>query len=151
MTSITINGLDELTAKLKKLEDLKAIAPALRAGALHVKGKIATYPPSSEANSPGQKRWYERGYGSKWTRADGSVGGKKTSEFLGRKWTIGERNAGLTQIVGKNTSYGIYVQGEKQAAFHGRRGWKTTDQIADSETKPVIDLISRELDKLLGD
>jgi len=151
MTSIKINGLDELTAKLKKLEDLQAIAPALRAGALHVKGKIATYPPSSEANTPNQRRWYERGYGSKWMRADGSIGGKKTSENLGRKWTIGERNAGLTQVVGNNVSYGPFVQdAESQAAFHKARGWKTVQDVVASETDKVIAMISQELDKILS-
>jgi len=150
MTSVKINGLEEITAKLKKLEDMKAIVPALRAGALHVKGKIATYPPSSEANTPNQRRWYERGYGSKWMRADGSIGGRKTSEMLGRKWTIGERNAGLTQVVGNNASYGPFVQdAESQAAFHGRRGWKTVQDVAASEADTVIEFIKKEVDKVL--
>ena len=61
--TITIKGLDKLTKKIKNIEGLKPVIAALRAGATHIKGKIAKYPPATSANSPSQRRWYERGYG----------------------------------------------------------------------------------------
>jgi len=33
-------------------------------------------------------------------------GGRQTSEVLGSRWTNRERNRGLTQVIGNNTSYG---------------------------------------------
>ena len=61
--SITIKGLDKLTRKLKSFEDMKKVIPALEAGANHIEGVVKEYPDSTEANTPGQARWYERGYG----------------------------------------------------------------------------------------
>lgn len=150
MAGIQINGVSELIQKLERLERLSFLYPAIAAATLHVKGKIAKYPPSSEANTPNQRRWYQRGYGSKWMRRDGSVGGSKTSETLGRKWTTETANGGLTGVVGNNVSYGPYVQdAEKQAAFHAARGWKTTDQVADEEQKRVGQFILQAIEKAL--
>jgi len=149
--TIVIKGLDQLTKKIKNIEGLKPVIAALRAGALHVKGKIAPYPPPSIANSPSQKRWYERGYGPRWHRVDGSLGGRKTSETLRKKWAIGERDGGLTQIVGNNVSYGPFVQGDRQAAFHRERGWKTTDQVAEEEAETVNKFVQEHIEKALSD
>jgi len=149
--TITIKGLDKLTKKIKNIEGLKPVIAALRAGATHIKGKIAKYPPATSANSPSQRRWYERGYGPRWRRIDGSLGGRKTSETLGRKWTIGERDGGLTWIVGNNVTYGPFVQGDKQAAFHRERGWKTTDQVAEEEADTVNKFVQEHIEKALSD
>ena len=151
-TAIKIHGLKELQHKIDKLEDLTPVKAGLRAAALHVKGKIAVYPPESEANMPrtiaGTNRvlsWYERGYGTRYIGG----GGRKTSETLGRKWTIKALNGGLTQIVGNNVSYSVFVQGERQAAFHKRRGWKTTDEIAAQESAAVTKFLKSHVDKAL--
>ena len=150
--TITIKGLDKLTKKIKNIEGLKPVIAALRAGATHIKGKIAKYSPSSIANSPSERRWYERGYGPRWRRVNGSLGGRKTSETLGRKWTIGERDGGLTQIVGNNVTYGPFVQDKKlQAAFHRERGWKTTDQVAEEEADTVNKFVQEHIEKALSD
>src|SRR4030042_2565195 len=90
VTSYTIKGLDKLLKKLDDLEGLKAAVRGMEAAALHVKGKIAEYPPASEANAPKTSgSWYERGYGTRWPG-----GGKRTSETLGRKWTTASRDGG---------------------------------------------------------
>lgn len=144
--AIEIEGLDKALRKIKSLEDMSAVSSALQAAAVHVKGKIAQYPPASEANLPKERgTWYERGYGTRWPG-----GGRRTSETLGRKWTIGSRNRGLTWIVGNNVSYGPYVQDEdKQAAFHKRRGWKTTQTVAKEEAETVNKFVKKEIDRIL--
>jgi hypothetical protein len=146
---IYIEGIDRILAKLPGFRP--AVVAALKAGAVHVKGKIAKYPPASDANMPGPypKRWYQRGYGQKWALKGGAVHGRKTSETMGRRWTQGERDEGLTQIVGNNASYGPYVQGEKQAGFHRQRGWKTTQDVAESEGPKVTRMVSDAIDKVL--
>ena len=148
--NIEIQGLEEVVKKIEKLGRLDYLQAAIKASAAHVKGKVAQYPPSTAANAPGSKRWYERGYGSKWTRADGSIGGRKTSEMLGRKWTTETRNRGLTAVVGNNVSYGPYVQGEKQAAFHKARGWKTAEDVAKEETDEVVRFITGAINKIMA-
>jgi len=149
---ITIEGLPELLRRIDSVADMKRVSHAMRGAALHIKGKIAWYPPESEANMPrtiaGTNRtlsWYQRGYGTRYIGG----GGRKTSETLGRKWTIATRDRGLTQIIGNNVSYGPFVQGKRQAWFHKKRGWKTTDQVAKEETKHVVKFVKDEVEKIL--
>lgn len=150
-TTITIEGLEEVLEKIKTLGELKHFIAAMKASAEHIKGTVDVYPPESEANIPYQRRWYERGYGPKWMRADGSIGGRKTSKMLNRSWTISQENGGLTQIVGSNVKYGPYVMDEnKQASFHKARGWKTIQTVAKEETPRILQFIKDEIDKIIN-
>lgn len=145
MLRVEVKNLKRLVRKLNDLEQLEAIKPALQAAALHVKGKIAVYPPASEANTPGQKRWYERGYGPRWPG-----GGRKTSEILGKRWSIKGRDNGLTQIVGNNASYAVYVQSKAhQAWFHAKRNWKTDREVLDDESETIVKFLSDAVEKVL--
>lgn len=150
---IRIKGAQQLMAKLESLDRLNAIKPAIKAATLHIKGKIAVYPPASIANSPSNDlgRWYQRGYGPRWKRKDGTTGGSKTSETLGRRWTTDYRNGGLTGVVGNNASYGPYVQQkEKQADFHRARGWLTDEDVIENERHTVERYILNAIDKALS-
>ncbi len=124
--AITITGLDSVR-RLLGTDYGPAIASATQAIALQVQGEIAPYPPATEANSPGNEagKWDERGYGSHWRRKDGSVGGSKTSQMLGRQWLI--RAQGRTgQAVVNRATYANFVHAAAdQARFHARRGWVT--------------------------
>ena len=149
--AVQVQGLEALQRKIGGLATLRTVRVGLKASASHVKGKIARYPPATIANSPGNPagRWYERGYGPKWqTRA--GIHGRKTSETLGRRWTISEQDNGMTQVIGNNVSYGPYVQGEKQARFHQARGWKTVQDVAESENDEVLRFVQREIDRQLA-
>lgn len=137
MADIEIKGLTELQAQLGKLEGAEYMHQVLKAAGSMLKAYIAEYPPASGANSPGQRRWYERGYGPKWTRKDGSVGGSRTSEALGRRWTV--KSEPMSVTVGNNASYAPFVQSaEKQASVHKRHGWRTDEQ-AIAEMQPKIE------------
>ena len=149
----TIKGMNKLIKKLDTIEKMRGAKRGLKAGALHVKGKIDEYPPSTSANTPGNPtgRWYERGWGSRYKRLDGVVTGRKTSETLGRKWTTAERAGGFQQIIGNNASYAPFVHdAEEQAKFHGDRGWKTDEQVLDEEGDEVLEFIQREVEKELA-
>ena len=145
---IRIEGMEPLLHKLDNLEDLQKVRPALMAGAIHIKGKIAQYPAKTIANSPSNPtgRWYERGFGTR-TKTGRAY---PTSETLGRKWTVANRDRGLTKVIGNNVSYGPYVQSaEKQAKFHKQRGWKTDQQVAEEEADTVLDFVKDQVDKIL--
>jgi len=55
----------------------------------------------------------------------------RTSEDLKESWTqkVEVTERGVEGVLGTNTSYAEHVQGNKQAAFHKARGWKTIDQV----------------------
>jgi hypothetical protein len=153
MATKTIKGMDELVRKLDTIAKLKGAKRGLKAGAVHVRGKIAQYPPSTMANSPTNPtgRWYERSFGPRWLRKrSGTIGGRKTSERLDAKWAQRSRDSGLTQVIGNNASYAKYVHdAEEQAGFHGRRGWKTDAQVLRDEGDTVLEFIKNEVEKEL--
>ena len=151
--NVEIKGLDKLIAKITRLSELHALDRGLRKGAEHIAIKVSKYPPESEANYPRTVAgtgtilsWYERGYGTRWM---GGTGGKRTSETLGKKWSVVQRRGGrsLAWLVGNNVSYGKWVQDEDyQASFHKRRGWSTTQSIARSESDLVTGFVKKEVD-----
>jgi len=152
MSTIQIKGLDKLRIKFENVEP--GIKAGIKAATLHVKGKVAKYPPATGANEPkttftskGNNTWYQRGWGSKWALKKGSWHGRKSSENLGRKWTVEYRNSGLTGVVGNNVSYGKYVQGaDEQASALKRIGWQTTADVAEQEAETVTNFIKHQID-----
>ena len=56
------------------------------------------------------------------------MGGRKTSETLGRRWGV-ERRGTIGAVLGNIATYSPYVHDEeKQAKYHGRRGWVTDEK-----------------------
>ncbi len=148
---VEIKGMNELLRKLKTVQDLRSAKIGLKAGATHLKGIISKYPASTIANSPSNPsgHWYERGFGSKWIRKRaGGVGGRKTSQTLGRRWTQKSQMMGLQQVIGNNATYAPYVQSaEKQAKVHEMHGWKTDEDVINEEGKTVLNFVKDEVDK----
>lgn len=152
----TLEGLDTLLPILQQLTDPNAFAPALLAGGEHLKGAIALYPPATAANQPrtfvskAVNTWYERGYGPKWARKDGSIGGSKTSETLGRSWAVTAESP-LRVIVGNDATYGPHVQSAaRQATVHAARGWLTDELVLEQEGPTVLAFFSAQLEQILG-
>lgn len=138
MITIQIEGLEALQRKLGR-----DITPEVRgftaAVAKDIEGRIAPYAPATSANWPvynigphhkpnNYGRWYQRGYGPRWSRKDGSIGGTKSSEMMNRQWSI--RPIGQWgQVIGNRASYANWVHAAvDQAGFHKARGWKTDKQ-----------------------
>ena len=79
------------------------------------------------------------------------MGGSKTSETLGRKWTTSMRDDGLTGVAGNNVSYSPFVHDPlKQTWFHEATGWKTTEQVVDEEKRVIVDFITSEINKAIN-
>jgi len=127
-TSIKIVGLAELQKKLGA-DFKRPLRGATLAIAQAIQHELTPYPPTTEANRPGGpgSRWYERGYGPKRETMAGVITGRKTSEVLFKSWGI-ERRGIIGQVLGSKASYSPYVHSEeKQAKFHGKRGWVTDE------------------------
>jgi hypothetical protein len=135
-TGIEVTGLDEVVKRLGK--DLRPVLKKVAfAIGKQVEGKIniTAYPTQPAPVNP--DRWYQRGYGSKWRRKDGSVGGRATSEQLGQRWAT--RAKGWGAVVGNPASYAPFVQSqEKQAAIHKATGWVTDVQVAEEVAKSGV-------------
>ena len=112
---------------------LKAALHYVEVDPASLKATVSEYPGASVANQPNH-RWYERGYGPRWSRKDGSIGGRKTSEMLNRSWGIARKSWGA--IVGSRASYSPVVHSHKeQARSHRARGWVTDKMAVDKLLK----------------
>lgn len=145
-----IVGDKELIAKLNRVGSLTFLRPAMQSSIVHVESIAKNYPPTTNANTPkADKPWYERGYGTKWRRGDGSIGGRATSEQLGDRWT--NRVESATRAKTENpVSYGDYVMGQEQSSVLAKIGWKTTDTIAEETTAEVLKTIQGAVDRELA-
>jgi hypothetical protein len=156
MAKVTIKGIEEIQAKLKQIKP--QIVAGVKAGAVHIEGKVKKYPAATYANSPrtytpgsGWNTWYERGWGQKWPVASGGWHGKKNSEQLGQQWTTELKNGGLTAVIGNKVSYAHWVHsGTMQARALKRIGWKTDEEIAEQEADKISQFIKEYIDKALG-
>lgn len=153
--TLRIEGLADLLKKIDTLAQLRQVQGAIRAAALHVKGKVAVYPPETAANKPGRTDrrgrpmgWYERGAG--WHSASGKLYAR--SETLGRKWTIKTENAGLTAVIGNNASYARYVQdADLQARFMAAYGWRTAQDVLEQESDLVTRYVREAVEKAVAE
>lgn len=149
--TIELDGLEEILRNVDSIAKLEGLQAALLAGGEQVKRKVVVYPPQTMANSPDNPtgRWYERTYGPRWRRRDGSVGGSPTSEDLKHSWNV--QAIGQTVVVGTDTTYAPYVHDkEKQAKFHKDRGWKTIQDIGEQEAPTIIRFISDYMTRKFG-
>lgn len=137
MASITITGMDELLAKLGKLEHVHlALQRPMDISLKYMQNQLMEYPAKaagafSALATPGQKRAY-------WARVrSGDInhgdGGYIRQRMLGNAWATEIQSGlnGMRGIVGNNSPGAIFVQGERQQPFHRASGWKTVDQVAD--------------------
>jgi hypothetical protein len=160
--SISLQGYEALVRKLTTLAQLKSMAAAVNAAAVHVKRKIATYParvlgmpnPNLYGNSAKAAKM-RRGFFARLREGKIDVpyrrGASPGSKTLGKKWNISTANAGLTATVGNNVSYGPLVQSDaKQTAYHAAVGWKTVEEVAEDERETVTDLLAQELERIVG-
>lgn len=144
-----IIGYPELQAKLRSLSDLRFLRPHIKGALVHISNKAKIYPPSPDKNKSPGNTWYDRGYGSRWMRADGSIGGRQTSEDLGQSWTS-KVTSPTSGVVSNDTSYGPWVQDpQKQSSRMNAIGWKTTDDIIEEEAAHVLREIQKAVDREL--
>ena len=146
--TLEVEGLKEILDKLKKAENTaKLIEPLWRGVGNDIVSQegLQRYPPESEANQPRPGGWYQRGYGPRWY---GGKGGARTSEQLGKKWSI---DPGAEQVTISNAaSYAAYVHGEWQAGFHAARGWRQLKTVAEEMMPKIVEGIQRQLARILG-
>jgi len=157
MTYIRIEGADAILKRITSLAQLRALRAPMKAAAIHIKGKIATYPGGNQHRKVDASQWsakQRRGFFAKLRSGEIEVpyrrGASPGSERMGAKWTIAARDSGLTQVIGNNASYGPLVQGANQTGYHAQTGWNTVDKVAEEETPTVLSYLSAAIERILG-
>ena len=153
-TSIKIEGLDRALRKVERAGNLDIVKAGLMQAGVHVKGKIAKYPPRTYVAQPfvsdKQRRFFFAALKDGRIEVPYRRGQSPGSEDLGQKWTVKARKGGLQVVVGNNVSYGPLVQGNEQAWFMKARNWKTTDKVAQEETGKVNEIVAKAIEKALA-
>ena len=130
--SVKVEGLDKVQRMLHRADAKAALIVGLEFGIKKLQQVAGKYPPTSSANVANDKgRWYERGWGTKYNRADGSVGGKLTSYPLKDGWHTKLFKGGhIRGEVWNDAPYSAAVQGSKrlQNRVHAKRGWKRLNE-----------------------
>jgi hypothetical protein len=152
---IKVRGVAEAQGAVRKIAAMRGLRRGVQAGALHLKGKMAVYPPK---NRPTRASVYGKSFVNyrqqqavmaKLKSGDapykrGISGG---SEAFGRRWTTETRDGGLVGVVGNNASYGEYVMGDEQSKYMGAVGWEKASDIAKREEGDVRRIVEAEVAK----
>lgn len=153
--TVRIRGDKELQAKLKNITDMRRFEPAMKAAGEDIQRWISPYPEINNealAIAEGRRTWYERSFGTKWRRKDGSVGGRQTTEFMDKRWYIKTTASQFRAraIIGNNASYVLYVHSAaKQTRVHQRRNWRTDKQAIKARRDVIMNLFKATADKIL--
>jgi hypothetical protein len=158
--TIRIEGIEPLLAKIKSLAELKPVAGAVTAAALHVKGQAAIYPEvkrltrasvyGSTFKSDKQRRYFFAALRKGEIEVPYRRGESPKSETFGRRWTIATSNAGLTAEIGNNASYGPRLMDSGRQSLYAKAVcWRTVEDVLDAETETVTRLITYEIQRAI--
>lgn len=139
MTTIRLEGAEELIAKLDRLQKMQTVRNAIIAGAMELKGYLAEYPRASHRPNPmlrgnsAKAQRMRRGFFARLKSGEIEVpyrrGMSPGSEKLGQRWSVYLENKGWRAVIGNNASYARLVQDSaQQTSYHRTTGWITTKQ-----------------------
>ncbi len=142
---IDTRELNALMKRMSKVDVKKFIRSDLVNTAFEIKAEASEYPLVIPDRS--KPRWYERGLGQAYRRADGGITISRTSEKLSQGWFVRGVSQGVK--IGARASYAGWVHGAKQTRLHARNRWKKLSKVAQSEvnklTKRMAKKIGREM------
>jgi len=118
--TINLSGVKQLKERNEVFMGTKLLEAGLKRGALYLKTQSAIYPPKPPQSTYNRK---------------GAAGG------LASGWQIDGEIKDLTVILRNNIPYAQWVQGEKQAWFHKRTGWRNVPTILEDNKERVAELV----------
>ena len=125
---VTIHGIGPAIKKLNSLGDPGIMKRGMNRAVQHIHRRIAKYPPK-----PAHSTYIRKG-----------------SSGLGGRWTTDVDQGGKRGIVGNITPYVKWVQIKRfQTWFHKLTGWKTDEDIAESEADTVVGYFEAEYRKAI--
>ena len=159
-TRVIEPSLKEIMARVKKvIDDPASRRRVLLRAVLELKDLAAAYPVAGRWNSaPGTKgdnRWYQRGFGSRWLRKDGTFGGSNTSQRLQQSWnTEVQRQDEFTASAFTDVTYAPYLLDEEKPRVNWAQshGWQSLDEIQEDYAprfeRAVLDEVDDQINKI---
>lgn len=151
---ITFKGDVDFKRMMREVGSLKPFKTGLKAGAIHLKGRVSIYPRVSRRKQPFVSDKQRRGFFYHLKQGNIEVpykrGSSPGSERHSQSWTTRGRKNDFEQVIGSDTSYGPLLQEEKkQTSYHKGTGWKTTKQVTRSEQAEVNKIILVTMNKAI--
>lgn len=149
----------EIKSKILALiTDKDARRRVLTRAVLELKDHAAAYPTEGSWNKApgarGNNRWYQRQFGSRWKRADGSLGGVNNSQRLQKSWqTEIQRADEFSASTFTEVTYAPFLLDDnRRVHWANSHGWQTLDEIEEDYTprfeKIILDEIDKQIDKI---
>lgn len=111
----------KVQSRLDELLSMKRVQGALLEASIYIKSRVRIYPPQ-----PPQSTY----------RRKGASGG------LASGWIQAQPQAqGLNVFVANNIPYATYVQGNKQAWWHKRTGWRNIDDVLEATASRAVKIV----------
>jgi hypothetical protein len=142
---------------IKKITDA-IISPQARRKLLlravvELKDLASAYPVEGRWNKPpgtnGDNRWYQRNFGARWKRKNGTLGGRNTSEKLQKNWGV-EVKSELVASAFTEVSYAPFLlDPDKRVSWAAVHGWQSTDEIAEDYAPRFEEIALEEVDENL--
>lgn len=144
-----MNGVDTKIATMLRGDGFKR---GLAASALYLRGKLGTYPavsrrPVAQFLTPRALRFLHAASRSGDIDIPYRRGVSPGSQRMGLRWEVKPQSGGLMQVIGNNTGYINYVQGDEQSIYHRETGWEKIEDIVDDERDNVFNIINSEVAK----
>jgi hypothetical protein len=143
---ITVD-LGKVPMVVQKVQRNRIVSRAGKAILLHLRSKLAPYPPVSRRPQAGQ--WSDAERRAFWAKLKaGEIevpyrrGLSPGSESLGKRWQI--KGSGNRQSLINNASYASLTQGRKQIPYHKGTGWNTTEDTINSERGAIGTIMTKE-------
>lgn len=166
-------SLKEIMARVKKvIDDPASRRRVLLRAVLELKDLAAAYPEEGQYNKPSHTRfirratkhgletrevsgWYQRGYGSRWLRKNGTFGGSNTSQRLQQSWnTEVQRQDEFTASAFTDVTYAPYLLDEEKPRVNWAQshGWQSLDEIQEDYAprfeRAVLDEVDDQINKI---
>lgn len=145
--------IGRVDALMRKLQNLQGFRTGTKTAFVHLKSKIAKYPPRS--SRPQAQYWTKKqrqGFFYHLKKGDIEVpyrrGTSPNSERLGQRWIIEGEGFGLT--LHNRAGYASRVQGSQQTEYHKRTGWKQADTVVREELPTMRRIVLQEVTKDLA-
>ncbi len=145
----------KLTELLKKINavitDKDARRRLLNRAILELKDLASAYPEAGKWNSaPGTNndgRWYQRNFGTRYQRKNGTISGRNTSQRLKENWRIDLQGNSIASTYTEVTYAPYLLDPAQQVHWASPHGWQNLDEIEDEYAPRFEEIALEEIDK----
>lgn len=150
--TISVTGIDKLTANLDKLGDSikKDLGTAGHEAATEILDTVGLrrYPDATEANQP-PTPYYVRGRGMQRAGRRKPEYNDMKSQRMGTKFYTRITQGGTVVNIGNPVTYAPYVVGDEQPAHMAAKGWRKLVDVANEKITQITEIYQGWIDRII--